>query len=124
MRASGERREAAALSPKARLGLDLVRAAPLTLLSESKAERDYHLADGTQPEARKPPPIDIDFRRPLPDAGRHPSDARGHSSHPLMRSLLALFDGLLEPHAAAQFEGELRRLGRVLGTAPENDNSE
>lgn len=126
-----------------RLGLDLVRAAPLALLSESKAERGYHLADGTQPEARKPPPIDFDPERPLPEAFRaladgvidhllsnQPAALRGDEQEGIhqmrvavrrMRSLLVLFERLLEPHAAGQFEDELRRLGRVLGVARDWD---
>jgi len=38
-----------------------------------------------------------------------------------MRSLLFLFERLLEPHAAGQFEDELRRLGQVLGAARDWD---
>lgn len=38
-----------------------------------------------------------------------------------MRSLLVLFERLLEPHAAGQFEDELRRLGEVLGAARDWD---
>ncbi len=126
-----------------RLGLDLVRAAPLALLSESKAERGYHLADGTKPEARKPPPIEVDPDRALPDVFRALSDGvvdhllsnqpaalRGDEQEGIhqmrvairrMRSLLVLFERLLEPHAAGQFEDELRRLGQVLGMARDWD---
>jgi triphosphatase len=126
-----------------RLGLDLVRAAPLALLAESKAERGYHLADGTRPEARKPPPIEIDPERALPEAFRALSDGvvdhllsnqpaalRGDDQEGIhqmrvairrMRSLLVLFERLLEPHAAGQFEDELRRLGQVLGLARDWD---
>jgi len=38
-----------------------------------------------------------------------------------LRSLLVLFEGFVEPHAAARFEDELRRLGRVLGEARDWD---
>lgn len=126
-----------------RLGLDLVRAAPLALLSESKAERGYHLADGTRPEARKPPPIEIDPERALPETFRalsesvvdhllsnQPAALRGDEQEGIhqmrvairrIRSLLVLFERLLEPHAAGQFEDELRRLGEVLGAARDWD---
>lgn len=126
-----------------RLGLDLVRDAPLALLSESKAERGYHLADGTRPEARKPPPIKVDPDRALPEAFRaladgvvdhllsnQPAALRGDEQEGIhqmrvairrMRSLLVLFERLLEPHAAGQFEDELRRLGQVLGMARDWD---
>lgn len=125
------------------LGLDLVRTAPLALLSESKAERGYHLADGTRPEAHEPRPIEIDPERPLPEAFRaladgvldhllsnQPAALRGDEQEGIhqvrvavrrMRSLLVLFERLLEPHAAEQFEDELRRLGQVLGEARDWD---
>jgi CHAD domain-containing protein len=38
-----------------------------------------------------------------------------------LRSLLMLFERFVEPHAAARFANELRRLGRVLGVARDWD---
>jgi inorganic triphosphatase YgiF len=126
-----------------RLGLDLLRAAPLSLLMESKADRGYRLYDGSRPAARKAQPITLN-----PGLGLHaafvaltdaaldqllanqPAALKGcevEGIHQMrvavrrLRSLLRLFEPCIEPHARARFEDELRRLGEVLGAARDWD---
>jgi triphosphatase len=126
-----------------RLGLDLLRAAPLSLLMESKADRGYRLYDGSRAAARKAQPIALD-----PGLGLHaafaaladavldqllanqPAALRGcevegiHQMRVAVRRLLSLprlFEPCIEPHARARLEDELRRLGGVLGAARDWD---
>jgi len=116
---------------------------PLSLMSESKAERGYHLLNGTGPDACKPPPVELQAGLGLPDAfGRlgqqvldhlmvnQPATLRGDEQEGIhqmrvgirrLRSLLVLFERHLEPHARDRFEEELRRLGHVLGAARDWD---
>jgi inorganic triphosphatase YgiF len=126
-----------------RVGLDLLRDAPLVLMSESKAERGYRLRDGSLPEASKAPVVEIDrdadvqaaFRVLLASVLDHlmanqPAAIRGGQAEGVhqvrvairrLRSLLMLFDPCLERHAAGRFQAELKRLGRVLGVARDWD---
>ena len=126
-----------------RLGLDFLQAAPLSLLVESKAERGYHLHDGSRPQARKARRIEL-----APDMGVHqafrtlgagvigdllanqPAALRGEEQEGVhqmrvgirrLRSLLVLFERFLEPHVSDRFDAELRRLGQVLGVARDWD---
>jgi len=126
-----------------RLGLDFLRDAPLILMSESKADRGYHLYDGSRPQAIKAPPVELDanadmrsaFRALLASALDHlmanqPAAIRGEQVEGVhqmrvairrLRSLLMLFEPCLEPCTASRFEAELKRLGQVLGTARDWD---
>ena len=126
-----------------RLGLELTRAAPLSLLLESKAERGYPLHDGERPAAHKAAALSLDggmgtgnvFCRLVDFVLEHllanqPAALRGdevEGVHQMrvavrrMRSLLVLFRPMLERQAAARLEEELRRLGDVLGRARDWD---
>ena len=126
-----------------RLGLDLLQVAPLALLNESKAERGWRLRDGGKPEARKPHPVALESGVAVHEAfarlsagvlddllANHPAALRGDEIEGIhqmrvgirrLRSLLVLFESFVESHAAARFEDELRRLGRVLGEARDWD---
>src|SRR5262245_8455934 len=126
-----------------RLGLDLVQVAPLSLFSESKAERGYNLLNGTRPDAHKASPVELEAGLSLTEAFRRlagqvldnllanqPATLRGdelEGVHQMrigirrLRSLLVLFERHLEPHARDRFEEELRRLGLVLGAARDWD---
>jgi len=126
-----------------RLGLDLLEVAPLVLQGESKAERGYRLSDGWRRQPRKPKPVALDrgismqqaFARLLAAVlddllVNQPSVLRGEEAEGIhqmrvgirrLRSLLVLFEPFLEPHATARFADELRRLGRVLGSARDWD---
>lgn len=126
-----------------RMGLDLLQVAPLVLSSESKAQRGYRLRDGTRPVAHKPNRVALQHSVSVQEAFARLSDAllddllanqpavlrgdEGEGIHQMrigirrLRSLLALFKPSLEPHAAARFADELRRLGRTLGVARDWD---
>ncbi len=126
-----------------RLGLELARAAPLSLLLESKAERGYRLHDGERPAAHKAVDLSLDggtgagtaFCRLVDLVLEHllanqPAALRGdevEGVHQMrvavrrLRSLLVLFRPMLERQAAERFEQELRRLGDVLGRARDWD---
>ena len=126
-----------------RLGLDLLETAPLVLQNESKAERGYRLSDGWRRLPPKPQPVTFDrdigvqqaFARlataVLDDLlASQPAVLRGEEVEGVhqmrvgirrLRSLLVLFEPVLEPHAASRFADELRRLGRVLGSARDWD---
>jgi triphosphatase len=126
-----------------RLGLELTRAAPLSLLMESKAERGYRLHDGERAAAHKAPARALDggmgtgnsFCRLVDFVLEHllanqPAALRGdevEGVHQMrvavrrMRSLLVLFRPMLERQAAERFEQELRQLGDVLGRARDWD---
>jgi len=125
------------------VALDLLRKEPLALLNESKAERGYHLMDGSRPGAHKAEAILLDDNSALGDAFRQLADAlmqqllvnqpavlRGDAREGIhqmriglrrLRSLLALFEQYLEPHSAVHFDHALRRLGQVLGEARDWD---
>ncbi|HEX6013744.1 MAG TPA: CYTH and CHAD domain-containing protein [Geminicoccaceae bacterium] len=130
------------LAPLYRLALDLQATVPLTIGPESKAERGYRLRTGRPPAARKAPDLDLDRDVGVPGAFREivavglghllanqPAAAAGDPEgvHQMrvairrLRTALALFGPHLEPHATAQFEAELKRLGRVLGEARDWD---
>src|SRR5438067_3282702 len=126
-----------------RLGLDFLRDAPLSLMSESKADRGYRLYDGSLPQATKAPAVELDadadvrsaFPLLLAAALDHlmvnqPAAIRGEQVEGVhqmrvairrLRSLLMLFEPCLEPCTASRFEAELKRLGQVLGAARDWD---
>jgi triphosphatase len=126
-----------------RLGLELLQVAPLALVTESKAERGYHLLDGTKPAARKPGAVPLAPDLSVRDGFRafsaavldhllsnQPAALRGEEQEGIhqmrvairrLRSLLVLFERFLEPHVSERFEEELRRLGQVLGVARDWD---
>ena len=126
-----------------RLGLELTRAAPLSLLLESKAERGYRLHDGERPAAHKATAVSLAasasadrvFCRLVDLVLEHllanqPAALRGdevEGVHQMrvavrrLRSLLVLFQPMLERQATQRFEEELRRLGAVLGRARDWD---
>jgi inorganic triphosphatase YgiF len=126
-----------------RLGLDLLEMAPLVLQNESKAERGYRLSDGWRRPPRKPGPVALERGISVQQAFarlsaavlddflfNQPAALRGDEMEGIhqmrvgirrLRSLLMLFEPLLEPHATARFDEELRRLGRVLGAARDWD---
>ena len=126
-----------------RLGLELARAAPLSLLMESKAERGYRLHDGERPAAHKAAALSLagdartgDVFCRLVDLvlehllANQPAALRGdevEGVHQMrvavrrLRSLLVLFEPTLERQATERFEEELRRLGDVLGRARDWD---
>jgi CHAD domain-containing protein len=130
------------LAPLYRLALDLHARVPLTIGPESKAARGYRLRTGRAPAARKAPDLDLDRNVGAPEAFREIVAARlGHllanqpaaaASDPegvhqmrvairRLRTALVLFGPRLEPHVAARFETELKRLGQVLGDARDWD---
>lgn len=120
-----------------RVGLDFLTVAPLALLNESKAERGYSLLGGSGPAARTARPIVLDPDSSVPAAFRclaealldhllanQPAALRGDTREGVhqmrvairrLRSLLVLFDHVLEPHPRDCFDVELRRLGQLLG---------
>ncbi len=126
-----------------RLGLELTRAAPLSLLIESKAERGYRLHDGERPVAHKGVALSLAGDARMSDVfcrmvdlvladllANQPAALRGdevEGVHQMrvavrrMRSLLVLFQPMLERQATERFEDELRRLGDVLGAARDWD---
>jgi inorganic triphosphatase YgiF len=126
-----------------REALNLLQVAPLALLNESKAERGYHLIDGSGPVAHKAPDVECDpgfspaeaFHKLSAAIVDHllcnqPATLRGDEQEGVhqmriairrLRSLLVLFEPFLEVHARERFEEELRRLGRVLGEARDWD---
>lgn len=129
-------------APLYRLACELHAAAPLMLETESKGGRGYRLAAGVKPEARKsknalvePGASGAEAFRQIVSAGLGhllanqaatlAGDAEGvHQMRIAIRRLraaLALFQPLLEPHAAALFQEELRRVGRVFGAARDWD---
>jgi CHAD domain-containing protein len=112
-------------------------------MSESKAERGYRLYDGSLPQAIKAPAVQLDadadvgsaFRMFLASALDHlmanqPAAIRGEQVEGMhqmrvairrLRSLLIFFEPYLEARTASCFEAELKRLGRLLGTARDWD---
>ena len=109
---------------------------------ESKGARGYRLANRAKPEAHKSKDTAIDPRtngaeafRQIVNAGlghllaNQPAGLAGDAEgvHQMrvairrLRAALALFQPFLEPHAAALFQDELRRIGRVFGEARDWD---
>ena len=128
--------------PLYRLACEIHAAAPLMIETESKGARGYRLASGANPETRKSRDTSIEGRTNVAEslcqivnaglghllanqAAGLAGDAEGvHQMRIAIRRLraaLALFQPLLEPHAAALFEDELRRVGRVFGEARDWD---
>jgi triphosphatase len=128
--------------PLYRLACELHAAASVMIETESKGARGYRLASGAKPEAHKASDTSIDpqtngaaaFRQIVNAGLGHllanqsaglASDAEGvHQMRIAVRRLraaLALFQPLLEPHAASLFQDELRRVGRVFGEARDWD---
>ena len=128
--------------PFYRLALDLNGAVPLALSVESKAERGSRMATGTAPAAHKTEALDLPrgigaaegFRRIVGAALAHllanqPAATSGEAEgvHQMriavrrLRSAVALFRRHLDPKAAGFFDGELKRLGRALGTVRDWD---
>lgn len=123
------------------VGLDLVRAAPL--LVASKAERGYRLSAGEEPAAHKAEAVMLDPEGRCDEAfcrlvdslldqllANQPAVLAGdmmEGVHQMrvavrrLRSLLVLFQPLLERQARRRFEDELRQLGDVLGHARDWD---
>jgi len=125
-----------------RVALELSETTPLAIESESKADRGYRLRTGLPPVARKArtPRFARDanaaqaFRALLMSGlghmvGNQPAAAAGdvegvHQVRVAIRSLratLTLFSRLLDRRAAAGFNAELRRLGRLFGEARDLD---
>jgi triphosphatase len=125
-----------------RLACELHAAATLMIETESKAARGYRLASGAKPETRKSRDTSIESQTTANEAFRQivnaclghllanqaaglAGDAEGvHQMRIAIRRLraaLALFRPLLEPHTAALFEDELRKVGRVFGEARDWD---
>ena len=124
------------------MACELHAAAPLRIETESKGARGYRLASGAKPETHKSKEASIDpdtsgaeaFRQII-NAGlghllaNQPAGLAGDAEgvHQMriairrLRAALALFQPSLEPHAAALFQDELRRLGRVFGEARDWD---
>ena len=130
------------VGPLYRLALELHSDLPLLIGVEPKAVRGYRLRTGRAPEAEKTsePELDryvgaVDGLRQIVAAafggllGNQPAAAFGdvEGVHQMrvairrLRAALVLFGPHLEPHAAARFENELQRLGRVLGGARDWD---
>ena len=125
-----------------RLALELHAATPLAVEVESKAARGLRLKEGgaRHPQKAGAPELDRDIRAAdglreiVANALGHllanrvsalAGDAEGiHQTRVglrRLRSALRLFQPRLEPHAAALFQHELRRLGRVIGEARDWD---
>src|SRR5260370_2084483 len=118
-----------------RLGLEFLRAAPLALMSESKAAPRCHLPAGSLPQATKAPAIELDVDADVRSAFRvlvacvldhlmanQPAAIRGEQVEGVhqmrvairpVRSLLMPFDPCLEPRRAGRFEAEHKRLAAV-----------
>jgi inorganic triphosphatase YgiF len=116
---------------------------PLTIAVASKAERGFRLRSGQSPRPRKAKPVALTAAVAAPqamgaivesglaqlianlDAVSPTGDGEGvHQARVAirrLRSALVLFDGYLEPRAAARFERQLWDYGRVLGAARDWD---
>ncbi len=125
-----------------RLAIDLHEVAPMWLAPESKAARGYRLRDGAPPRTPHAAKLRLDPSIRANEAFRAivlsgldqilgniaaAEAAAPEGIHQLriglrrIRSALVLFAPLLEPHAVALFEGELRRLGQVFGARRDRD---
>lgn len=125
-----------------RLALQLHNDVPLAVESDSKAARGYRLQSGAKPVAHKAEDIELQPTASAAEAFRQILGAElGHllANQPAaragdaegvhqmrvairrVRAALTLFQPHLEPHAAALFQDDLRRLGRVFGEARDWD---
>jgi triphosphatase len=125
-----------------RLAIELQAVTPLRLTVESKAERGFRLKDGSTPAVRKAEEQDLDSDETAGEGFRHiVASGLGHllanqaaagsgnveGVHQMrvairrLRAALMLFEPHLEPHIAARFEAELRRIGQVFGAARDWD---
>ena len=125
-----------------RLALALHAATPLEVEAESKLARGLRLNQGEPPRSQKASALELDagvraddsLREMVGNALGHllanraaamAGDAEGvHQTRVAirrLRSALKLFEPRLEPHAAALFQNELKRLGRVIGEARDWD---
>lgn len=125
------------------LALELMSCAALSLSIESKAERGVRLVCGRAPEARKEKVPALARNVRVADAfGTLGNAALGHlvANQPAalegagvegihqmrvalrrLRTLLTLFDGLLDPEPAARFTQSIRQFGQILGAARDFD---
>lgn len=125
-----------------RLALTIHAATPLAVEVESKAARGFRLIEGKAPHATNFPAVKLDRDVSAGDglrqivangighllanrASASAGDAEGiHQARVAIRrvrSALRLFAPRLEPHAAALFQNELQRAGRVVGEARDWD---
>ena len=125
-----------------RMALALHAATPVAIEAESKVSRGLRLRRNAGPSAREasPPPLDPEasaaeaFSVIAMNALGHLVANREAASARLaegihqtrvairrLRTALRLFEPWLEPHAANLFQGELQRLGRVIGEARDWD---
>jgi len=125
-----------------RLALALHAATPLAVEVESKVARGLRLNQGEPPRPTKATALELDptvrgdgaVREIVGNALGHllanraaamAGDVEGiHQARVAirrLRSALRLFEPRLEPHAAALFQNELQRLGRVIGEARDWD---
>jgi inorganic triphosphatase YgiF len=125
-----------------RFALELHNATPLTIDPESKAARGERLRSGTAPEAVKAAHVTLTPKTTAAHAVRMIlTTTLGHllanqaaalagnveGIHQMrvairrLRAALTLFAPVLEPHATARFQDELRRVGRVFGEARDWD---
>jgi inorganic triphosphatase YgiF len=130
------------VGPLLRLAADLARDASLRFGPDSKSERGYALLTDDLPphpgasELKLPGHIALkdafpallaasarDFATDLSAAARGDIEGihRLRAAIRKMRTLLVLFAPHLEPDATTRFEGELRHLGRVLGSGRDWD---
>ena len=130
------------LGPLYRLAVDLHEAVPLSLAPETKSARGYRLRDGTAPLAPHAAKLRLEPDIAANEAFRAiilsgldqilgniaaAEAATPEGIHQLriglrrVRSALVLFAPLLEQHAAALFERELKRLGQVFGAQRDRD---
>jgi len=131
-----------ALAPLYRLAIELHESAPMWLAPDSKSARGYRLRDGTAPRAPHAAKLRLEPDIAANEAFRAiilsgldqilgniaaAEAATPEGIHQLriglrrVRSALVLFAPLLEPHAAALFERELKRLGQVFGARRDRD---
>ena len=124
------------------LALSLHAATPLTIEAESKAARGYRLIERSAPTAKKATSIELDSdvaardglrlivgeilnhllsnkSAALPATPR--ASTRSEFAIRRLRSALRLFGPRLEPHAAAAFQSQLQRTGRIIGAARDWD---
>lgn len=125
------------------MGLELLDVAPLVISGESNAQRGYRLRDGTRMRAHKPKRASLDRTVRIHDAfarlansllddllANQPAVLHGDEVEGIhqmrigirrLRSLMVLFEPILEAQAATGFADELKRLGRILGAARDWD---
>ena len=134
--------KAGSLAPLYRFAIDLHEAVPMQIARESKAARGYRLRAGSAPRASHAAKLDLSPDTPanvalrdiiasglrqITDNVAAADAADPEGIHQLrvglrrLRSALVMFRPLLEPHASALFEDELRQLGRVFGARRDRD---